>query len=247
MSEETKLSEAWTSWRGTFDFINRYAYASSFVKDKVVLDIACGPGWGANYLSRKGARKVVGGDISKVSIRYATARYCHRQNMLFLILDAQRLPFRSNTFDIVISLETIEHVPNPEVFLNECKRVLREGGLLICSTPLKPEGVKPEHAKWSVKEFRELIGKYFYEESLAGIYYPGEKATTGAKKQSPVKYNKFMGVLVAFLFGGRRLIRTEEIAFDLGRKVSKSYFPQPLLTNSSPCKMIMVAKKANLK
>lgn len=52
------------------EHINRYVFASNFVKDKTVLDIVCGTGYGSSYLARKGAKRVLGGDISKKAIEY---------------------------------------------------------------------------------------------------------------------------------------------------------------------------------
>lgn len=49
--------------------------------------------------------------------------------------DALRLPFRSETFDTVISNQTIEHVRHPELFVSEASRVLKTGGVMIITAP----------------------------------------------------------------------------------------------------------------
>lgn len=48
-----------------------------------------------------------------------------------------KFPFENNSFDCVMSLETLEHAPEPSLFLEECHRVLKPGGLLIMSLPPK--------------------------------------------------------------------------------------------------------------
>jgi ubiquinone/menaquinone biosynthesis C-methylase UbiE len=53
----------------------------------------------------------------------------------FAVCDAHRLSLSDMSVDIVVSFETIEHLTNPSAFLLECKRVLRQNGILICSTP----------------------------------------------------------------------------------------------------------------
>ena len=52
------------------EHITRYIFASQFIKDKIVLDIACGSGYGSDYLLKNGARKVIGVDISKETVEY---------------------------------------------------------------------------------------------------------------------------------------------------------------------------------
>ena len=49
--------------------------------------------------------------------------------------DAMKIPFKSDSFDVVLATELMEHLPSPHTFLMEVKRVLREGGALILSVP----------------------------------------------------------------------------------------------------------------
>lgn len=125
---------------------SRYIFASKFVSEKVCLDIACGSGYGSDYLVRNGARMVVGGDISKDGIEYARTQYT-QDGLYFLLTDAQQLPFRDEGFDVVVRLETIEHLKDPGQFLSECYRVLRPSGRLILSTPNKAIYDHPEQNK----------------------------------------------------------------------------------------------------
>jgi len=140
--------------------INRYAFVSQYVKGKDVLDIACGEGFGSRYLKLKGAKRVIGGDISDKAIECARNFYCEK-GIEFMLMDAQRLPFRNNSYDVIVSLETIEHVRHSIEFLKECFRVLRGGGIFICSTPngqVTPKIKSPDHIKeFSPKEFKGLL------------------------------------------------------------------------------------------
>ena len=56
-----------TPYESFQEHINRYAFASHFVKDKIVLDIACGTGYGSSYLNKKGAWTVMGGIYQKIA------------------------------------------------------------------------------------------------------------------------------------------------------------------------------------
>ena len=116
-----------------WEHVYRYAFASRLVNGKRVLDIACGEGYGAAALQKAGATHVIGVDISESVCLHAHKKYG---------LDArpgtgEQIPLQDNSVDIIVSFETIEHVPNPNRFLDECFRILTAGGLLIISTPNK--------------------------------------------------------------------------------------------------------------
>jgi len=155
--------------------IGRYVFASNFIKNKIVLDVACGTAYGTAYLLRKGARKVVGVDVSINAINYAKNHY-KSEKLIFVCADATNLPFPNNSFDAVVSFETIEHIKEYEKFLLECKRVLKEDALFICSTPNKRVSSpytkipsNPFHVReFYAKEFLCLLSKYFANISLYG-------------------------------------------------------------------------------
>lgn len=128
----------------------RYIFASQFVKNKSVLDIACGSGFGTHYLSLKGANSVVGVDISDETIKYARRKYSERK-VKYVVGNCEDIPLPNNSVDIVVSFETVEHVEGYKKFLSEIKRVSKPGALLILSTPNKE--VYPEGNPFHVKEF----------------------------------------------------------------------------------------------
>lgn len=157
------------------EHISRYIFASEFFEDKVIIDVACGTGYGSYYLLKKGAKKVIAVDISKEAIEYASNLY-KENNLEFVCADATRLPFCNDLFDGVVSFETIEHLSDYEQFLIECKRVLKKGGVFICSTPNKrvssPHTAKPLnpfHLKeFYYYEFKEFLDKYFNNVKIHG-------------------------------------------------------------------------------
>jgi len=156
----------------SFEHLHRYAFASRFVKDKTVLDVACGEGYGSNLLAST-AKKVIGIDIDDETIPKASAKY-QKANLEFKKGSATSLPLEDNQFDIVVSFETIEHIAEHDQMLAEIKRVLKPGGLFIISTPDKKSysdetGYKNKyHVKeLYAEEFRELICRYFkYQKTL---------------------------------------------------------------------------------
>ena len=159
--------------------LSQYAFAAGFVRDKVTLDIACGNGFGSNYLKQKGARLVIGGDISAEAIESAK-QFCERKEGIdFIVLEATRLPFPDNSFEAIVSIETLEHLREHDKFLQECKRVLKDDGIFVCSTPNKEisayvagKPVNPYHInELSPRELGDLLSKYFVKIQLLGQDY----------------------------------------------------------------------------
>ena len=114
-----------------WEHIYRYRFAAEFVRDKRVLDIACGEGYGTAALLRAGAASVVGIDVSSRACAHARRKY----GVDARVGDVRAIPLPNRSIDIVVSYETLEHVTEPALFLNECLRVLAPMGRLIMSTP----------------------------------------------------------------------------------------------------------------
>ena len=119
------------------EHLNRYHSIVPFVEGKNVLDAACGTGYGSEILSRH-ASSVIGIDIDKESIEYAKEFYSAK-NIEYLAGDVEKIPLDSVKIDVAVSFETLEHLSEKkqEKFLRELKRVLKNDGLLIISTPDK--------------------------------------------------------------------------------------------------------------
>lgn len=146
----------------------RYVFAGGFVKDKDVLDLACGSGIGTHYLLKAGARKCVGIDIDGEAIGYAKAAY---KGCLFEQCEAASTSLPDSSIDVVVSFETIEHLRDPSKFLLECNRVLRPGGILICSTPNRVwwrwHAKNPFHVcEFTATEFAGLMATCFNDVQL---------------------------------------------------------------------------------
>lgn len=118
------------------DHIARYNFAASFVKNKSVLDIACGAGYGSNILKKAGAKSVLGLDINKNALKYANKKYQIR-NITFSYGDINKLSFKEK-FDTVVCFETVEHIQNDLLAIKNLYRALIPGGLLIISSPNRP-------------------------------------------------------------------------------------------------------------
>ena len=112
--------------------VARYSFAAEFCKGGDVLEVACGVGTGLGYLLQKGARSVVGGDISRPLLSAAASN--HKAGVRLLQLDAQILPFTAASFDVLLLYEALYYISNHDLVVAEAERVLRPGGhILICS------------------------------------------------------------------------------------------------------------------
>ena len=114
----------------------RYAIAASLVKDKKVLDIACGEGYGSYLLKRSGANQVVGVDVSSDAIDRARNSF-GATGIEFLAADAATIEtrFTAEYFDVIISCETIEHIANPAAYLLSLKQLAKKDAVIIISCP----------------------------------------------------------------------------------------------------------------
>lgn len=150
------------------DHERRYRHIRRLLKRQRVLDVACGSGFGIKILSSF-CSSIIGVDRSFDAIRFAGQNFMQSISRLAQA-DAVRLPFADNTFDAVVSFETIEHLPEPEKFLREVRRVLIPSGRLYISTPVKKgDSLDKFHFReYEIDEFVNLVSRFFLIEKVEG-------------------------------------------------------------------------------
>ncbi|MEG4325010.1 methyltransferase domain-containing protein [Microcoleus sp. herbarium5] len=180
-----------------YEHLHRYALSMELARDKKVLDIASGEGYGSANLS-KFAQSVVGVDIDSKSVEYANQKYGDRPNLEFVVGACEAIPLPSQSVDIVTSFETIEHHDKHEEMMQEIQRVLNPGGLLIISSPNRltysdlPEYSNPFHVKELYDyQFISLLNRHFKH---VKIY--GQRLATGSfifplKEASQPSFNAY--------------------------------------------------------
>jgi SAM-dependent methyltransferase len=120
-----------------------YALAEPYLGAGRVLDLGCGVG---HSYGRLAPRETVGVDVDPGALE--------GQDRETVVADMRSLPFEDASFDSVVAIQSIEHVPDPERALAEAARVLRPGGVAVFVTPNRLTLGRPD----------EIIDPYHYKE-----------------------------------------------------------------------------------
>ncbi len=150
--------------------IERYKFAANFLRKGMdVLDIASGNGYGTMIMHSLGCN-VIGADYDQKAVEIAKSLWNYKG---FIKANALELPFENESFDAIVSFETIEHVKDGYKFLKEMNRVLKVGGTFICSTPNVKYTAHPKfHVKeYKPEEFYKLVLKEFGNIEKYGQYF----------------------------------------------------------------------------
>ncbi len=165
--QKERYTKKWIKARKT----NKYQYRLQNLIKKLditfsgkVLDVGCGDGVMASNIKKLFPDvRMYGTDISKQGCMLAK-KYCVEAKVADL---NDKIPYRKDTFDYVIGQEIIEHLVDPDTFLEEAHRVLKPGGTLILTTPnllswfqrvLAIFGILPTFSELSTRHRRVGLG-----------------------------------------------------------------------------------------
>lgn len=158
------------------EHMSRYLLASEFAKDRCILDIGCGCGYGSHWLALQGAELVLGIDKAEEAIEFAVSNYVH-PSLHFAVMDAYSLAL-DRFFDLVTCFEVIEHVENPAILLREIRQAVDDAGLVLISTPNKAtyraegSGKNPFHFKeYDQEEFDSIVRDFFPHVIMLGQFW----------------------------------------------------------------------------
>lgn len=119
---------------------HRYQFAKDHLSSSdLVGDFACGTGYGSMILAER-CKKVTGVDLNREVVEFIQNRYRKQPKVEFIHSDLLDLQFE-NSFDKIISFETVEHLSeeNIELLFEIYHKALKEGGKIIFSTPYNQE------------------------------------------------------------------------------------------------------------
>ena len=149
----------------------RYEFAAEHARGQRLLDIACGAGYGSALLARTETnRQCFGLDCDEDAVAYAQQHYA-AANLRFFQGDAMNYQ-PSVRYDTIVSLETIEHLPDPGGFITRLTDMVAEGGRIIASVPITPsKDGNPYHLHdFTEKSFLALFRSCGFEPGGAKFY-----------------------------------------------------------------------------
>ncbi|MGW1339894.1 class I SAM-dependent methyltransferase [Kribbella sp. NPDC002412] len=157
-------------WFARHDTAYRWITANLSATGRV-LDAGCGEGYGAELLRLAGADSVTGLDYEDTTLRHVRRVYPQinvvRGNLV-------QTGFTDATFDLITSLQTIEHLWEQPRFVTECARILKPTGVLVLSTPNRltfPSGNWYHTRELTAAEFTELLEPHFEITHALGLHH----------------------------------------------------------------------------
>lgn len=160
--------------------LSAYNFTLPYVIDKDILEIGFGDGYGANFLAGY-AKSVKAVDILERNINLASNKY-KRPNLEFKKSCGSCLDFQDNVFDVVVSFQVIEHIPEEDIaeYLKSIKRILKRNGIAFISTlnldknkkPNRPYTKNPFHIKeFTCSDLNTVIKDVFEDYEMYGLFY----------------------------------------------------------------------------
>jgi SAM-dependent methyltransferase len=141
----------WTTAGRSWDYLFEFSVACELLAprpDDLILDFAAGTCWATELLGRLGVR-TVSLDLSLEMMRRGRTRLAtdgrlvFRDEASFVVGRGQALPFGTETFDGVLCLNALHHLPSYRIALREIHRVLKPGGRAVFSEPGTAHAVQP--------------------------------------------------------------------------------------------------------
>jgi len=148
-----------------------YEFARDYVKDKITADIGCADGYGTQYLADF-TQATVGVDYSEVTIAEARQKHAGKKNLSFKSGSVPPIPLESESMDVVTAFQFIEHIHDRIGFIKDVYRVLKPGGVFLCSTPNIKMSIarNPFHVhEYTFEEMNKEISSVFNSFELKGL------------------------------------------------------------------------------
>lgn len=163
-------------WGEGFDYdyarhVAAYRYAATRAQGRRVLDAGCGEGFGTQTLADVAA-EVLGVDYSPVAIGECR-RLWNKPNLRFQQVDLVKPDGFTDTFDLVLNFQVLEHIQDPLPFLKGLHQRLGQDGTLVLTTPnrLRTVSENPYHVReYTAPELKDLLSKVFGRVEITGLH-----------------------------------------------------------------------------
>lgn len=147
-----------------------------------VLEIGCGAGMLANYLSEKYQMKATGTDVDPEQIDLAVDYHRENNRLTFLTMNATDLRFQDTEFDLVLSFMVMHHINDWKKAMEEINRVLKRGGIFIIKdlsfSPITSRLLGPFAGNYGIYAFNEMTHSLekmgfslLFQESPKGVLF----------------------------------------------------------------------------
>lgn len=110
-----------------------YEWAADYVKEKSVADIGCGTGYGTIHLAQYAAN-AIGLDYSAETVSQNLKDNAHIANLSFMECAVPPICLPDESYDVITAFQFIEHLDDPKGFIKDSLRVLKPGGVFLCTT-----------------------------------------------------------------------------------------------------------------
>lgn len=192
------------------DFLKYADYAVKYTKDNDrILDVGCGTGIAIELIKQSARRRVCGIDISSTSVQK-----CKQKRLECQVYDGNRLPFSDGIFDLVGSINVLEHTNDPIAFLEENMRVIKSGGhlIIVCPNFLSITNGYHHHTRGAAQKIKNILSmtKLFMEERIffdkmnpviREDFKPDDDAVNATNPISLFKWIKSRGLEVGYWSG----------------------------------------------
>ena len=175
-------------------YTSNFALSEEFYKDKIILDIGCGPRGSLEWAAM--AKERIGLDpLAEQYIKMGAKDH----KMTYIKAYVENIPFPDNYFDVICSFNSLDHVDNIASACNEIKRTLKNNGLFLLMVDIhtKPTLTEPQTMNWNFinehfPEFEIIEEKHLERTETYKIY-------TNVRNSKPVDDSSKKGVLTAKL------------------------------------------------
>ena len=177
-----------------------------------ILEIGCSSGQFLFQLRNHGYQNVVGIDISERAVKV-----CQEAGLPAKVMDAQRLDFPDDSFDLITASDVLEHLADEKRALQEWRRVLKPGGRLVVFVPAfmflwsKHDEVNNHYRRYKLDELRKVLTE------------------NGFIIERNSYWNSFLFPPVALVRGVKRLLRDCQFFQD---KRTGDFFIPPKMLNA---------------
>lgn len=166
-----------------------YEWLAPWCRGARVVDAGCGEGYGADLLART-AGSVIAVDASPDVVAHVARRY---PSLRAVRADLLRLPVVAGAAEVVVNLQTIEHLADQEAFVAECARALRPSGTFVVTTPNRltfspgrDVPLNPFHTReLSAAELRDLLAPWFEVTRMLGVRH-GRRIERWERRHGPL-------------------------------------------------------------